>query len=101
MFLQQKAMWEQLVLSYMPIIVTTCAASRNQSLLPFRFTHVIIDEATQAKEVEILATIGDARQVVLIGDHKQLGPIYSCDVPNCDSMLTRLIEAKYSHFKML
>ena len=37
----------------------------------------------------------------MIGDHKQLGPIYKCDVPDCDSMLTRLIRAKYPNFKML
>jgi len=35
----------------------------------------------------------EAEQVVLIGDHKQLGPIYKCDVPKNDSMLTRLITA--------
>ena len=37
----------------------------------------------------------------MIGDHKQLGPVYKFDVPNCDSMLTRLITAKYENFKML
>jgi superfamily I DNA and/or RNA helicase len=37
----------------------------------------------------------------LIGDHKQLGPVYKCEVPRCDSMLTRLIEAKYPNFRML
>jgi superfamily I DNA and/or RNA helicase len=43
----------------------------------------------------------DAEQVVLIGDHKQLGPVYKFEVPHCDSMLTRLITAGYENFKML
>ena len=43
----------------------------------------------------------DAEQVVLIGDHKQLGPVYKFEVPDCDSMLTRLITAGYENFKML
>jgi hypothetical protein len=36
---------------------------------------VIVDEAAQAKEPEILIPIIGAEQIVLIGDHKQLGPI--------------------------
>ncbi len=37
----------------------------------------------------------------MIGDHKQLGPVYKCEVPRCDSMLTRLITAGYANFRML
>ena len=42
------------------------------------------------------------KQLVLIGDSKQLGPIYRVDVQeNADSMLTRLVNAKYPHKLML
>ena len=41
-----------------------------------------------------------ADQVVLIGDHKQLGPIYKQEVQKCDSMFSRLIEGGFQ-FTML
>jgi superfamily I DNA and/or RNA helicase len=43
----------------------------------------------------------NAEQVVLIGDPKQLGPVYKFEVPNNDSMLTRLFTAGYMNLKML
>jgi superfamily I DNA and/or RNA helicase len=42
----------------------------------FEFSRVIIDEASQAKEAEVLQSIKTARQVVMIGDQKQLGPVF-------------------------
>ena len=50
-----------------------------------KFTKVIIDEAAQAQEIEILKAIYHAEQLVLIGDHKQLESIYSVEVPKFDS----------------
>jgi helicase MOV-10 len=60
-----------------------------------------VDEATQADELETISTILQADQVVLIGDQKQLGPIYKCEVPKCDSMFTRLLESGFPNFVML
>ena len=35
---------------------------------------VVIDEAAQAREAECLIPLLGAEQIVLLGDHKQLGP---------------------------
>ena len=81
--------------------MTTCKAAQSRGLKDITFEKVIIDEATQASEIEVLSTMMDADQVVLIGDHKQLGPVYKFEVPNCDSMLSRLFNAGFKNFKML
>ena len=95
-FLKSKKKQENLILSKIPIVVTTCKASSNKRLLKFQFKKVIVDEAAQSQEIEILETLRHAEQVVLIGDHKQLGPIFRCDVKlGTESMLGRLFEAKY------
>jgi len=37
---------EQLILSSMPIIITTCANSQSSALRGIRFKKVVVDEAT-------------------------------------------------------
>jgi len=40
---------------------------------------VLIDEATQAIEPEaLLPMLKGAKQVILVGDHRQLGPVIVC-----------------------
>jgi superfamily I DNA and/or RNA helicase len=51
---------ESLILSHVPIVVTTCQAAQSRGLKKITFKKVIIDEATQASEVEILSTMMDA-----------------------------------------
>lgn len=89
-FMEIKAKQESLILSKTPVIITTCKAVQSNVFKNTRFRKVIIDEATQAQEIETLITIREADQVVLIGDQKQLGPIYKGEAPICDSMFTRL-----------
>ena len=79
-FLERKVRMEEILLGKTPIIVTTCKSSGNKRLDSIKFKKVIIDEASQSQEIETMLTIRDAEQVVLIGDHKQLGPIFKCDV---------------------
>ena len=48
-------------------------------LSSFRFRQVLIDESTQATEPEmLLPMVLGAKQVVLVGDHCQLGPVVMC-----------------------
>lgn len=42
-----------------------------------------------------------AEQVVLIGDHKQLGPIYKCEILKSESMFNRLMEGDFPNKTML
>ncbi|XP_063933195.1 regulator of nonsense transcripts 1-like [Zophobas morio] len=44
-----------------------------------KFRFVLVDESTQATEPEcLIPVVSSARQVVLVGDHCQLGPIVMC-----------------------
>jgi hypothetical protein len=58
------------------VICATCISAGSGMLVKRNFTHVLLDEATQATEVAALVpTVGfPARRVVLVGDHKQLPP---------------------------
>ena len=67
---------ESLILKDTPIIITTCHCFMNSKLNDIKFKKVIVDEAACATELEILMVAKHADQLVLIGDHKQLGPIY-------------------------
>ena len=58
------------------VICCTCISSFDPRLLPFSFSIVLVDEATQAIEPEgLLPFLKKAETVVLIGDHMQLGPV--------------------------
>lgn len=100
-FMEIKAKEESLILSRTPVIITTCKAVFSNVFKNIRFRKVIIDEATQAQEIETLLTMREADQVVLIGDQMQLGPIYKGEAPECDSMFTRLLNGNYPNFRML
>ena len=58
------------------IILTTCSTSMDYRLSEINFPFVIIDEATQSKELEsILPLIHKSKHITLIGDQNQLRPI--------------------------
>ena len=59
-FMEIKHKEEQLILSHTPVIITTCKAIQSSALKNFRFRKVIIDEATQAHEIETLITMKEA-----------------------------------------
>ena len=61
------------------IICCTCVGAGDPRLSKMRFRQVLIDEATQAMEAEALIPIVmGAKQVVMVGDHCQLGPVIMC-----------------------
>jgi len=61
------------------VICTTCVGAGDARLSGFRFKQVLIDEATQSTEPECLIPIMlGAKQVILVGDHCQLGPVVMC-----------------------
>jgi len=70
---------EQEVLHSADVIVATCVGAGDPRLTELRFRRVLIDEATQATEPECLIPIvKGAKQLVLVGDHCQLGPVVMC-----------------------
>ncbi|KAJ2076989.1 ATP-dependent RNA helicase [Coemansia sp. RSA 988] len=64
------------ILNHADVILCTCVGAGDRRLSDFRFRTVLIDESTQASEPEcLIPLVLGARQVVLIGDHQQLGPV--------------------------
>ncbi|KAJ2882168.1 ATP-dependent RNA helicase [Coemansia asiatica] len=67
---------EMEVLRYADVILCTCAGAGDRRLSKFQFKTVLVDESTQASEPEcLIPLVMGARQIVLIGDHQQLGPV--------------------------
>jgi hypothetical protein len=66
------------------VVVTTCKATKGKLIRSQKFDIVIIDEATQAHEIETLETIFNAKKVVLVGDQHQLGPVFRGSTPLLD-----------------
>mmetsp|Transcript_17356 Transcript_17356/g.31283 ORF Transcript_17356/g.31283 Transcript_17356/m.31283 type:complete len:854 (+) Transcript_17356:3455-6016(+) len=61
------------------VVCCTCAGAFDRRLRSVTFKRVLIDEATQATEPECLLPImKGAQQLILVGDHKQLGPVVMC-----------------------
>ncbi|KAK4350991.1 hypothetical protein RND71_030304 [Anisodus tanguticus] len=61
------------------VICCTCVGAGDPRLANFRFRQVLIDESTQAAEPEcLIPLVLGAKQVVLVGDHCQLGPVIMC-----------------------
>ena len=78
-FRQLKLQAEREILHAADVICTTCVGAGDPRLADFRFRQVLIDEATQAMEAECLIPIVmGAKQLVMVGDHCQLGPVVMC-----------------------
>ncbi|XP_063245022.1 probable RNA helicase armi isoform X2 [Bacillus rossius redtenbacheri] len=84
------------------VTVSTCVTLgqlRTMGFKPGHFTHILVDEAGQATEPEILIPLGFLNtkdgQAVLAGDPLQLGPVVSSDLASHlglgESLLSRLI----------
>lgn len=75
-YLRLKTRCENEILSAADVVLATCTGSGAASLSRLRFRTVLIDEATQATEPEsLIALVHGAEQVILVGDHRQLGPV--------------------------
>lgn len=70
---------EHKIISNAEVVCCTCDTAGSKKLDKIRFSVVIIDESTQAVEPKILIpTLHSSRQLVLVGDHCQLGPNVMC-----------------------
>lgn len=67
---------EKNILSRADVVCCTCSGAGDLRLRDIRFRTTLIDESTQATEPECLIPIvHGCKQVILIGDHQQLGPV--------------------------
>ncbi|KXZ44312.1 hypothetical protein GPECTOR_69g405 [Gonium pectorale] len=83
------------VLENADVVCSTCVGAGDPRLSNFRFQHVLIDESTQAAEPEcLIPMVLGAKQVILVGDHCQLGPVIMCKKASeaglCQSLFERL-----------
>ncbi|XP_008786216.2 regulator of nonsense transcripts 1 homolog isoform X1 [Phoenix dactylifera] len=70
---------EREILQNADVICCTCVGAGDPRLANFRFRQVLIDESTQATEPEcLIPLVLGVKQVVLVGDHCQLGPVIMC-----------------------
>lgn len=67
---------EREILSNADVICCTCVGAGDPRLTKFKFRTVLIDESTQSAEPEcMIPLVLGCKQVVLVGDHQQLGPV--------------------------
>ncbi|KAK9455197.1 P-loop containing nucleoside triphosphate hydrolase protein [Dipodascopsis uninucleata] len=67
---------EMEILRNADVICCTCVGAGDRRLSNIKFRTVLIDESTQAAEPEcMIPLVKGCKQAVLVGDHKQLGPV--------------------------
>ena len=75
----RKGALHMLLMQAADVICCTCMSAGDSRLNKFSFKGVLLDECTQATEPTTLIPLTKgARQVVLVGDHSQLGPVVPC-----------------------
>lgn len=70
---------EKSLLDAADVICCTCVGAGDPRLLKIKFHSILIDESMQATEPECMVpVILGAKQLILVGDHCQLGPVVMC-----------------------
>ncbi|XP_054159255.1 regulator of nonsense transcripts 1-like isoform X2 [Oppia nitens] len=70
---------ERELLEAADVICCTCVGAGDPRLTRFKFHSILIDESMQATEPECMVPVVlGAKQLVLVGDHCQLGPVVMC-----------------------
>ena len=75
-FKQLTKLAEREILQNADVVCCTCVGAGDPRLSKMKFRNVLIDESTQSAEPEcLIPLVLGCKQVVLVGDHKQLGPV--------------------------
>ena len=87
------------------VLCCTCIGTMDQRLAGLLFEKVVIDEACQAQEPEsLLPLLVKPDQIILIGDHFQLGPIIKCKEAEKagleNSLFRRLIDLGFEPYML-
>ncbi|XP_064619137.1 regulator of nonsense transcripts 1-like isoform X2 [Lineus longissimus] len=74
-----KKQCEKELLQNADVICCTCVGAGDPRLAKMNFRCVLIDESTQATEPEcMIPVVLGCKQLILVGDHCQLGPVVMC-----------------------
>jgi regulator of nonsense transcripts 1 len=78
-YINLKRKIEKQILEAADVISCTCVSAGDPRLSRLKFSCVLIDEAMQATEPECMVpVVMGVKQLVLVGDHCQLGPVVMC-----------------------
>ncbi|CAD6186228.1 unnamed protein product [Caenorhabditis auriculariae] len=78
-FVRLRKTKEAEILAAADVICCTCSSAADPRLSKLKIKCVLVDESTQATEPEVLVSIvRGVRQLILVGDHCQLGPVILC-----------------------
>lgn len=70
---------EKELLDAADVICCTCVGAGDPRLSRIKFNSILIDESMQSTEPECMVPVVlGARQLILVGDHCQLGPVVMC-----------------------
>lgn len=70
---------ENQLLEAADVICCTCVGAGDVRLSRIKFTSILIDESMQSTEPECMVPVVlGAKQLILVGDHCQLGPVVMC-----------------------
>ncbi|KAG5892657.1 hypothetical protein JTB14_025451 [Gonioctena quinquepunctata] len=74
-----KKMSEKELLEAADVICCTCVGAGDPRLVRLKFHSILIDESMQATEPECMVPVVlGVKQLILVGDHCQLGPVVMC-----------------------
>lgn len=70
---------ENMLLEAADVICCTCVGAGDARLYRIMYTAILIDESMQSTEPECMVpVVHGAKQLILVGDHCQLGPVVMC-----------------------
>ncbi|XP_040574732.1 regulator of nonsense transcripts 1 [Lepeophtheirus salmonis] len=84
---------ERNILKVADVICCTCIAAGDLRINHMRFASILIDESMQATEPECMVPVVlGANQLILVGDHCQLGPVVMCKKASLGGLSQSLFE---------
>lgn len=95
-YINLKKKVERQILEVADVISCTCVSAGDPRMSRLKFNSILIDESMQATEPECMVPVVlGAKQLILVGDHCQLGPVVMCKSAAkaglCQSLFERLV----------
>lgn len=104
-YINLKKKVERDILEVADVIACTCVSAGDPRMARLKFSSILIDESMQATEPECMVPVVlGAKQLILVGDHCQLGPVVMCKSAAkaglCQSLFERLVVLGIRPFRL-